>query len=290
MVSVWVPTYAHERFITQAVESALAQVAPFDFEIVIGDDASPDRTRDIVREFQRRYPDRIRLVLQRRNVGPAANALDTLRACRGRYIAMLEGDDYWTDAGKIASQVGLLESTPGAFICGARAEVVVEGDSAPAHSVLPDGDVSGWGARELFTGQWWFRTSTKMVSRSLLLAVPTHFNRDYAWTMWLIAHTRFGPVCFLDREVAVYRQHAGGAWTGLAEYRRLARDIGTLADLLPWFDPPEQEYLEGLIERHLSALASPEVPAGFRRRTLLSLARRPRGASLLWRHLRRARS
>jgi len=110
-------TFNQEKFIAQAIESALMQHANFKYEIVIGEDYSTDRTRDIVLEYQEKYSDRIKLLLQGKNVGMHKNFVDTYYACRGKYIALLEGDDYWTDAHKLQKQVDFLENNPNFSIC-----------------------------------------------------------------------------------------------------------------------------------------------------------------------------
>ena len=96
-VSVCMITYNHERFIAQAIESVLMQETDFRVELVIGEDCSTDGTRAIVREFGERFPERIRLLLPEHNLGMMPNFVATLSACRGQYVALLEGDDYWTD-------------------------------------------------------------------------------------------------------------------------------------------------------------------------------------------------
>ena len=113
-VSVLMVTYNHEAFIGQAIESALAQETNFDYEIVIGEDCSTDQTQEIAQEFQQRYPDRIRLLLRKNNLGGGGkeNFVKTYQACQGKYIAMLEGDDYWTSPHKLQTQVDFLESHP----------------------------------------------------------------------------------------------------------------------------------------------------------------------------------
>ncbi len=93
-----VTTYKHERFIGQALESAVMQEADFPFEVVVGEDKSPDRTLDIVEEYRRRHPDKIRVIARKRNLG-SGNFVETYGACRGEYVAILEGDDYWTSCG-----------------------------------------------------------------------------------------------------------------------------------------------------------------------------------------------
>src|SRR4030088_1685053 len=95
-LSVMMITYNHERFIAQAITSVLAQRVNFDYEIVVGEDCSTDGTREILMDFHRRFPDRIVPLLRDQNIGAMRNVEATLAACRGRYLAVLEGDDYWT--------------------------------------------------------------------------------------------------------------------------------------------------------------------------------------------------
>ena len=96
VVSVWIITYNHEAFIAKTIESAINQNCNFKFEVVIGEDCSKDKTRQIVKEYAAKYPDIIVPLLSEKNEGAKANAVKTLQHCRGRYIAFLEGDDYWT--------------------------------------------------------------------------------------------------------------------------------------------------------------------------------------------------
>jgi len=86
-VSIRITTYNHEPFIAQAIESVLMQEVNFDYELIIGEDCSTDRTRQRVKDYQRQYPDKIRLFLPERNMGQRHNLLQTLKACRGQYIA-----------------------------------------------------------------------------------------------------------------------------------------------------------------------------------------------------------
>ncbi|MBE0654534.1 MAG: glycosyltransferase, partial [Bacteroidales bacterium] len=113
VASVWLITYNHERFIAEAIESALAQITDFDFEIVIGDDCSTDGTTAIVEKYRNNFPKRIKAVYQDKNVGALRNAYEfTLSQCKGKYIAPLEGDDYWIDPHRLQKQVDFLEKNP----------------------------------------------------------------------------------------------------------------------------------------------------------------------------------
>lgn len=109
-VSICMVTYNHDKFIAQAIESVLNQRTSFDYELVIGEDCSTDKTREIVLKYANKYPDKIRPMIREKNMGSAQNSLQVLSECRGRYIAFLEGDDYWTDPLKIEIQSNLLDA------------------------------------------------------------------------------------------------------------------------------------------------------------------------------------
>ena len=109
-VSVFMITYNHEKYIAEALDSILMQKTDFDFDIVIGEDCSTDATRRIVLEYSRKYPDKIKLLLHNVNVGFISNMMYVLEACTGKYVAMCEGDDYWTDPFKLQKQVDFLEA------------------------------------------------------------------------------------------------------------------------------------------------------------------------------------
>lgn len=112
LVSVGILTYNHEKYIAEAIESVLRQKVNFKYEIVIAEDCSTDNTRNIVIEYQKKYPDIIRLILQPHNVGMQENSNILRRACRGFYRANLEGDDYWAVDDKLQQQVDFLEMHP----------------------------------------------------------------------------------------------------------------------------------------------------------------------------------
>lgn len=123
MVSIGMATYNHEKYIARAIESVLMQEVSFSYELVIAEDCSTDHTREIVVEYQKKYPEVIRLILHDENVGMQENSNCLRRACRGKYRANLEGDDYWLSSDKLQRQVDFLEKNPdfiatgGEFVC-----------------------------------------------------------------------------------------------------------------------------------------------------------------------------
>lgn len=125
-VSVCMITYNHERFVGQAIDSVLAQEADFDYQIVVGEDGSSDSTRSVVAEYQQNYPDRITLLSDEGNLGMMPNFVRTLQACDGEYVAILEGDDYWTDPRKLQKQISYMDTCPECAIACSKVSVVYE--------------------------------------------------------------------------------------------------------------------------------------------------------------------
>jgi len=110
LVSVKMITYNHAPYIAQAIEGVLNQKINFPIELVIGEDCSTDGTREIVFDYQKKYPDIIRVITSDKNVGMRKNGYRTTKACRGKYIAFCEGDDYWHNPNKLQRQINFLES------------------------------------------------------------------------------------------------------------------------------------------------------------------------------------
>ena len=127
MVSVCMIAYNHERFIRQALDSVLNQKTNFKYEIIIHDDASPDNTADIIREYEKKYPNIIKAIYQKenqfsKNGGILQNYI--YPSVRGKYIAFCECDDFWIDEYKLQKQVDFLEKHPDIFSVAHRYEVV----------------------------------------------------------------------------------------------------------------------------------------------------------------------
>jgi glycosyltransferase involved in cell wall biosynthesis len=107
-LSVCIITYNHEKYIAQCIESALFQIVDFDFEIVIGIDKSSDNTLAICKSYQSKFPNLIRLIECKENIGMIKNWINTIKSCKGDFIAICEGDDYWIDPYKLKKQVHFL--------------------------------------------------------------------------------------------------------------------------------------------------------------------------------------
>jgi glycosyltransferase involved in cell wall biosynthesis len=205
-------TYNHERFISQALNSALAQDTDFNYEIVVGEDGSDDSTLAIVESIRDRHADRIQLLdPPPHNLGMMRNFERTFRACRGKYIAILEGDDYWTDPGKLQKQVDALKSDPHAAICYHRMKVCYE-----------DGSVSGATSNENeksvstiidLAGKNFIHTASCVFVNNLQGKLPSWFlSLPVADYPLHLLNAQYGDIRFVDEIMGVYRIHDGGVW------------------------------------------------------------------------------
>lgn len=123
-VSVMVITYNHENYIKECLESILCQKTNFPFEIMISDDASIDKTPEILKQYKEKYPEKIKLTLRTENVGPTRNSYELLMKMRGKYIAACEGDDYWCDENKLQKQYDFMETHPQFIGCSHKVRLV----------------------------------------------------------------------------------------------------------------------------------------------------------------------
>lgn len=122
-VAIWMVTYNHEDYIEQAIRSIMQQQTNFNFKLFIGEDCSTDKTKFICEQLQTEFPDKIELILNQENLGSTQNARNTYARCyqyQPNYIALLEGDDYWTDNLKLQQQVDFLETNKDYGMCFTR--------------------------------------------------------------------------------------------------------------------------------------------------------------------------
>lgn len=227
LVSVSMITYNHEPYIAQAIESVLAQKTSFPFELVIGEDCSSDRTPEIVEHYRAQYPDVIRVLPNTERLGPNRNAARTFMACRGDYIAFLDGDDYWICEEKLEKQVKELEAnqiTAGVFV---RTRVVTE-DGAPTARVWPeDGSQTFWKLQELISWQP-YHPSALLVRNPHWSSWPDWLRKVYNldWSIG-IEISKQGPLRYLDFIGSAYRITANGIWTSLNSPAQLEHRIST---------------------------------------------------------------
>ena len=220
-VSVLVVTYNHARFVRQALDSALAQRLAHPFEILVSEDCSTDGTRAIVQEYAERHPQLVRLLLSEQNLHSNEVVARGFRAARGRYIALLDGDDYWTSDDKLRAQFAFLEARPDLTICFHNVQVVDERSQSTGRLWNAPGQPEVSGLHELLRGNF-IAMGSVMYRRAAVAEVPAWYNR-FPITDWPlhVLYAREGRIGYLDRTLGVYRLHAGGLYSTLHERQKL---------------------------------------------------------------------
>jgi glycosyltransferase involved in cell wall biosynthesis len=267
-VSVFVLTHDHVDWIGAALDSAIEQEPPFPFEILVADDFSTDGTRETVREYADRHPGLIRTFLPERNLGVAGIWLPAARQCRGEYIAILEGDDYWTSSEKLGLQAALLDSHPEWASCFHRATLFDQDGAFPPRQATPDFDRDVFGLDDLIRACL-VPFLTVMFRRDLLAEIP-EWVFSYAWFDWLfhIYCARRGDIGFHDADLAAYRVHSGGNWSSRDRDFQLEQDLEVYERLLREL-PERGALIERCVEHRQCQLAVEDAAVPVRRPVVL---------------------
>lgn len=214
-VSVLMITYNHERYIEQAVRSVLAQETDFDFELVVGEDHSSDRTREILIAVASEQGSRMRVLCREQNLGMIGNLIATLGACDGEYVAICEGDDWWTRTDKLQAQVDHMDRHPACRLSFHDARVDSEPGNGDSGVIRPPGRAQTGLADWLWHRSWHasYIATASIVFRRPRAALPEWFARlrfagDWPLITWLL--TLGGELHHLEGEYAAYRRHPGG--------------------------------------------------------------------------------
>ena len=229
-VSVWVLTYNHARFIGQCLDSILMQKTDFAFEICLGEDDSSDGTREICQAYAGRYPDIIRLFPRDRKDPERLdcegvwqfNFIETFRACRGSYVAMCDGDDFWTDPLKLQKQVDFLKKHPDCSGCFHKISTVNDAGKC----IAPD---MGYPPRprEKYDLDYLLRYSNfspmlSVVFRNRPDIAPDWIRRAPFGDMIVHAGNLLqGDYGFIDQVMGSYRIHPGGMASGTSRRKNI---------------------------------------------------------------------
>ena len=247
LVSISCITYNHEKYIVDALDSFLMQKTDFDFEILIHDDASTDRTADIIRDYEKRWPNIIKPIYQIENQYKKGRqrmfyTFNDSRAI-GEYIALCEGDDYWTDPYKLQKQVDYMIKNPECSMCIHSADTVDGDKKFQGIKVRPYKESSVVSTDDLITGGGSFcATASIMYCRNLIEDPPQFFMDAHVgdYPLQLILASK-GQVYYIDESMSNYRVGIQGAWTtnlnsGKDEKEKNIKNLENDIKLLKGFD------------------------------------------------------
>ena len=206
ILSVCIRTYNQKSYVKDALDSVLDQETSFPFEIIVSDDCSTDGTRAVLLDYQKKWPERIKLILRDEDIGGPMNLKLVIESSDAKYITCLDGDDYYTDEYKLQKQVDFLEAHPEFVGCFHNVMNVVEatGEQSP---FLPSDFPSVITAEDIILKRWFMPIHSVMMRRELI-AFPDWYsevmNDDYVVNLSVAMH---GPYHYMPDIMAAYRHH-----------------------------------------------------------------------------------
>jgi glycosyltransferase involved in cell wall biosynthesis len=217
LLTVCLLSYNQAEYIREAIDTILAQEVTFSWELVIADDCSTDGTQKILREYEKKFPKLIKLILQEKNVGPEANWLDLMEYPKSKYVLYAEGDDYFTDTQKLQKQVDFLEKHSDYALCFHPVKVVYQDGSKP-DGIFPSPDQRfNKDVLELgdLLGNNFLQTNSVMYRwRFVKENIKDIWPYGISPGDWLlhILHAEKGTIGFMPTPMSVYRKHPRGLW------------------------------------------------------------------------------
>lgn len=235
-ISVSIITYNHEKFIEKCLQGVIDQRLPagWDYEILIGEDKSTDGTLRICEKFESKYPQIVRILRRSKNLGMTQNWRSTIQECKGRYIAICEGDDYWTDSLKLQKQVDFLEENLHYSGCFTNALILDEVNGKPEKRYIEHTKDKTYSLKEVVRSGGGFFPTASLLFRNKLGELPSFFldvkSADRALALLL---SNLGEIYLLNEITCVYRKHDSGIFTSIEndDSKRLEIDLSNM-DLL----------------------------------------------------------
>ncbi len=208
LVSIFCVSYNHEKFIAQALDGFVMQQTDFNFEIVISDDCSTDNTKKIINEYKTKYPKLFRDVSPRENIGMQKNWIHTLAACNGKFIALCEADDYWTDPYKLQKQVDFMEQHKDCALTYHPVEVINNEELNRSYPYDNPKDVAY--TSDVIMSHF-IPTCSVMLTAKSVSKLPLWIIKARSFDIALeMVVSLSGEILYISDSMAVYRQHLGG--------------------------------------------------------------------------------
>ncbi|MEY0674260.1 glycosyltransferase [Providencia rettgeri] len=230
VVSICCITYNHEKYIEDTIIGFLIQETNFPFEILIHDDASTDNTANIIKKYENKYPNIIKVIYQKENQFSKGNKpLITLYSlCKGDYIAVCEGDDYWCDSQKLAIQVNYLKKNQSVVISSHDAKIIDSQGKVINKSKLPLDQQRDFSAEELIIGKAWILTLNWVMRKVDIHEIPELRKVKNGDTFFISVLGNYGGSHYHDDiKPSAYRVHGGGVWSSINDNEKTDAQINT---------------------------------------------------------------
>ena len=219
-VSVCMITYGHEKYIREAIEGVLMQECDFEVELILANDCSPDKTDEVIEDILKNHPKAswIKYLKHDKNIGMMPNFLFALNHCKGDFIALCEGDDYWTDPLKLQKQINVLKVSPDCVLCFHKVDILKTNGEIVDDFItkVPE----NYETIETLARLGNYIHTPSVVFRNVIKEFPSDFEQspigDYFLYMMLAEH---GKLKYLNDKMAVYREGIG-IWSTKSDYFR----------------------------------------------------------------------
>jgi glycosyltransferase involved in cell wall biosynthesis len=217
-VSVCIFSFNYEKYLSEAIESVIEQVCDFNIEIIISDDCSADNTKNIAQYYYEKYPDLIVLSINSINEGGTRNWVKAINLCRGKYIALLDGDDYFTDKQKLQIQYDVLEKDDKRVLCFHSVEEKYDDNNGIDKIV--EFEKNEYSIEDIFRFGWFIRTSSTFFRNGLIPTEPPSWIYDFPYRYDTIIHVflcQHGNAVNVKKAMSVWRKHDLGMSKKLME-------------------------------------------------------------------------
>lgn len=209
-VSIVTVTYNHENYIREALENIVCQNTKYNLELIVADDCSTDKTQTIIQEYAKAYPKVIKPILRKKNIGAIPNLFDAVKMTTGKYLAICDGDDSWTDPNKIQLQVDFLEKNLNYSVSFHPTRVFFE-DATEEGSIWPKLDHKKLTMENLLEENF-IPFNSVVYRRQSYDSLPDGTGIMPGDWLLHIYHAQFGKIGFIDKVMSKYRRHSDSVW------------------------------------------------------------------------------
>ena len=249
-ISVCMITYGHEAYIQKAIEGVLMQIVDFEIELIVADDCSPDQTSEIVKSIQNNHKNGewIKYTKHKKNMGMMPNFIWALEQCKGKYIALCEGDDYWTDPLKLQKQVVHLEENLGINICFHKADIKKTGLNL--HTIPKPFHKQAFNYIELLKYYNFITTASVVFRKPINFELPKWFETVPFGDLALYKIiARDSQIQCIDEVMSVYRIHEKGVYSGLNELKAQKNYFNFYKIIFQILDKKEKQVVKSKVKK-----------------------------------------
>jgi len=253
-------TYGHEEFIREAIEGVLMQQGDFDLELIISNDCSPDKTDEVIQDIlNHHHASKIIYIRHDTNIGMMPNFIFALEQCKGKYIALCEGDDYWTDPCKLQKQIDFLEANQEYVACFHNADVVENGTKMNDYCYIQE-DCKIDAKEIIMKGGGIFPTASLVYKNVVELPdfVVSTKAGDTALAFTLL---KAGDFYYMNQKMCNYRKHSGGSYTSIQQDKSkklldIKSNLVLLNNFRKYHKPVFKEFFKEAIQKQLTRISN----------------------------------